>query len=119
MFQLDLVTRADLAITAAQTLLSGALVLTVLRLWRGPSLPDRILALDMLSFVAMGLLAVHVVRTGEAAFLDAAAVLGLTAFLATVALARLVETRADHAVPPRLEEEAEPPPAEPPLDPTA
>lgn len=74
----------------ALTLLSLALLLTVYRVVRGPTLPDRILALDMLIAVAIGFIAVLGVKTGFTLNVDIAIALGLVGFLATVAFARYV-----------------------------
>jgi len=68
-----------------------ALLLGLLRLLRGPRLPDRVVALDLLSFIAIGIIGVHAVATQSAVMLDAALVLALIAFLGTVAFARYVE----------------------------
>lgn len=68
-----------------------ALLLGLVRLLLGPRLPDRVVALDLLSFIAIGIIAVHAVATKSAAMLDAALVLALIAFLGTVAFARYVE----------------------------
>ena len=68
-------------------LLVMAVFLAFSRLVRGPGLPDRVVALDLISLLLVGLLATHTVATGEAVFLDAAIVLALVAFLGTVAFA--------------------------------
>jgi len=75
----------------AYSVLGISLVLLVFRLLRGPSLSDRVVALDMLSFVAIGVIAVYTVATESAVMLDAALILALVAFLGTVAFARYVE----------------------------
>lgn len=75
----------------AYSVLGISLVLVLFRLLRGPSLSDRVVALDMLSFVAIGVIAVYTVATQSAVMLDAALVLALVAFLGTVAFARYVE----------------------------
>ncbi len=73
----------------------GAVFLTVglavLRLARGPSLPDRVVALDMMTVAIVAFCGLAAKRTGDAAFLDVALVLALVGFLATVALARFAE----------------------------
>lgn len=74
-------------------LLSAAVVLSVLRLARGPSTPDRVVALDLLSTIAVGFVAVYAVPTHQALFLRPAAALALLSFLGTVALARYCERR--------------------------
>ncbi|MFQ6182109.1 cation:proton antiporter [Sinorhizobium meliloti] len=77
----------------ALVLLSLALLLTVLRIIRGPTLPDRVLGLDMLVAIAIGLIAVIAVRTGFYLYIDIAIALGLVGFLATVAFARFILAR--------------------------
>lgn len=73
--------------------LSLSFLLTVIRVIIGPSLPDRILALDMLVTIAIGFIAVIGIRTGFTLYLDIAIALGLVGFLATVAFARFVFSR--------------------------
>ena len=74
-------------------LLSLSFLLTVLRVLKGPTLPDRILALDMLVAVAIGFIAVTGIATGVTFNVDIAVALGLVGFLATVAFARFVMSR--------------------------
>lgn len=77
--------------TLALAMLSGAMFLSFLRLVRGPSLPDRVVALDLMATLAVGFMAVYAVATGQALFLDVAAALALIAFLGTVTFARFIE----------------------------
>ena len=60
---------------------------------RGPTLADRVLALDMLTALAIGLMALVAIRTGFTLYVDIAIALGLVGFLATVAFARFILTR--------------------------
>ncbi|MCV0396150.1 MAG: cation:proton antiporter [Rhizobiaceae bacterium] len=71
-------------------LLSLAFLATVLRVILGPTLPDRVLALDMLVGAALGFIAVIGIRTGYTLYVDIAIALGLVGFLATVAFARFI-----------------------------
>jgi len=71
----------------------------VVRLVRGPTVADRVVALDVLSAIAIGFIATYTVATGASALLDAALVLALVAFVATVAFARFRERRAPEATP--------------------
>ena len=64
--------------------------LTVVRLLRGPTLADRVVALDMLALLGIAFIGVFSVATQEYAFLDVAIALALVGFLATVAFARYV-----------------------------
>lgn len=89
----------DGAITIALVLLTLSFLLTIVRIVRGPTLPDRILALDMLVAAAIGYIAVIGIKTGYTLYVDIAIALGLVGFLATVAFARfiLVRGQADEA----------------------
>ncbi|MGO4618438.1 cation:proton antiporter [Ensifer sp. 2YAB10] len=73
--------------------LSAALLITVWRIIRGPTLPDRVLGLDMLVAIAIGLIAIVAIRTGFNLYIDIAIALGLVGFLATVAFARFILAR--------------------------
>ena len=78
------------AITIALAILCVSFVIIVWRVIVGPTLPDRILALDMLVAVAIGFIAVIAIKTGFTLYVDIAIALGLVGFLATVALARYI-----------------------------
>ncbi len=75
----------------ALTLLGAALLLSFARLVRGPTLPDRVVALELMTAIAVGFISVSSIMTGNAVLMDAATVLALITFLATVAFARYVE----------------------------
>ena len=74
-------------------ILSLAFLVTVYRIVVGPTLPDRVLALDMLAATAIGFIAVIAVKTGFTLYVDIAIALGLVGFLATVAFARFILSR--------------------------
>lgn len=84
----------DGILVAALVALAVSALLVFVRLVKGPTLSDRVAAVDMVAFLAIGFLAVHSLRSGSTAFLDAAVVLALFAFLATAAFARHVERSA-------------------------
>jgi len=67
-----------------------AVLLALWRLLRGPDAPDRILALDTLYINAVAFIVLLGVRTGSAAYFEAALLIALFGFVATVALARFV-----------------------------
>ena len=85
----------ELCLAATFAMLSIAFVLVVVRIARGPSLPDRILGLDLLVMVAVGMIATFGIRSGFPVYIDIAIALGLVGFLSTVALARFVLVRGD------------------------
>jgi multicomponent Na+:H+ antiporter subunit F len=80
-------------LTIILPLLSLALLLTFARLLRGPSLPDRVAALDMMATLSIGVVAVYALATGQPALLDVALLLALLAFLGTVGFAYYIERR--------------------------
>lgn len=82
-----------LAEQIALFLLTVSFFITVYRVIAGPTLPDRIVALDMLVGVAIGFIAVIGIKTGYYLYVDIAIALGLVGFLATVAFARFVLAR--------------------------
>jgi multicomponent Na+:H+ antiporter subunit F len=71
--------------------LTAAILVAVVRLVRGPSLPDRVVAMDLIGILAVGLIVVLAASTGVRATLDAAIVIALIAFVATIAYATYVE----------------------------
>ena len=71
--------------------LGVALLLAFIRLVKGPTLPDRIVAMDLFGMLVVGLIVVLAGSTGVRAMLDAAIVIALIGFLGTVAYATYVE----------------------------
>ena len=72
-------------------LLILAMFMAFVRLVRGPSLPARVVALDMMAALSVGFIAVYTVATQQTIFLNVAIVLALVGFLGTVAFAYFVE----------------------------
>ncbi len=67
-----------------------AMLLAALRLLRGPRAQDRVLALDALYVNAMLLFVTLGIRTGSVFFFEAAIVIGMLGFVATLALAKFL-----------------------------
>lgn len=78
------------AVLFAFVSVTGALVLTTYRLLKGPTLPDRVVALDLITILLVALLTLFALSSQVETYLDAALVLALVAFLGTVALARFI-----------------------------
>lgn len=83
------------ATSVAFALLLLAVALVIVRLIRGPTLADRILALDLIATLSIALIATFAVRTGFTLYLDIAIALGLLGFLSTVAFARYLLGQAE------------------------
>jgi multicomponent K+:H+ antiporter subunit F len=69
-------------------LVAVAILLTLVRLVRGPTLADRILALDTLAVNAIALVLLWGLARGSDLWFEAALILAMTGFVGTVALAR-------------------------------
>jgi multicomponent Na+:H+ antiporter subunit F len=80
-----------LTTTAALTVLGIAAVLTFLRLLVGPTVPDRVIAIDLIGVLIVCALVVSAGATADQAYLDVAIVLALISFVGTIAYARYVE----------------------------
>ena len=72
-------------------MLTVAALLTFVRIVRGPTLPDRVVAIDLIGVLMVGVIVVSSAATGVQAFLDVAIVIALISFVGTVAYARYVE----------------------------
>lgn len=71
--------------------LAVALLLAVARLVKGPTLPDRIVAMDLVGVLVVGLIVVLAATSRVPATLDAAIVIALVGFVGTIAYAMYVE----------------------------
>lgn len=68
-----------------------ALLLALVRLVRGPSLSDRVVALDFISTCMIGMIVVDAIKSGESYFLSVAIVAALVAFVGSVAFAMYIQ----------------------------
>ena len=82
---------ADIAAAFALTLLMITVALSFIRLRKGPSLPDRVVALDLLTTVGIAVTAVYAVIMDQPLILDVATILALISFLGTIAFAYYVD----------------------------
>ena len=67
------------------------LVFSFVRLIKGPSLPDRVVSIDLITVLAVAIAGLLAITHSEPDFLNIAAALALVAFLATVAFAWYAE----------------------------
>ncbi len=65
-----------------------ALVLTLVRLIRGPSMPDRVLALDTLHINALALIVLLGIWEGSDLYFEAALLIAIMGFIGTVAVTK-------------------------------
>jgi len=83
----------ELAINISILFIGISILLIFVRLAAGPTIEDRIVALDLLAANGIGFVAVYALKFGTATFLDVGLILALLAFLGTVAFAYYLERR--------------------------
>ena len=72
-------------------MLGAALLIVFVRLVKGPTLPDRIVAMDLFGILVVGLIVVLAGSSQVRATLDAAIVIALIGFVGTIAYSTYVE----------------------------
>jgi len=82
-----------IAVIFGVLLLAGACF--AFRLWRGPSVVDRVVAVDGLLVVGVAALVVNALRTGRGAFIPVVVVTSLVGFVSTSVVARYIEARSN------------------------
>jgi multicomponent Na+:H+ antiporter subunit F len=75
----------------ALTMLAAAACLTFIRLLKGPTLPDRVVAIDLIGVLMVCTLVVTAAATAQQAFLDVGLVVALISFVGTVAYSSYIE----------------------------
>jgi len=82
-------------ITAAYAVLALAMALFAVRLLRGPTLSDRVIALDGLLAAGGSLVVVNAIDTGSGVYLMVTVMLTLVGFISTAVIARFIEGRGE------------------------
>ncbi|RJP74455.1 MAG: cation:proton antiporter [Candidatus Abyssobacteria bacterium SURF_17] len=87
---------SELTLTSAVVLsfLSVAFFLAFVRLLRGPTLPDRVVALDLIAVVGIGFVSAYAIASDQSILLNVASVMALIGFLGTVAFAYYLRRKA-------------------------
>ena len=83
----------DILWTVIFVFLTTGIVFSFIRLAKGPHLTDRIIALDLISVMAIGFFVTYGVLFNKSSFLDVAIILALITFLGTIAFAYYLERR--------------------------
>ncbi|WP_339226358.1 Na(+)/H(+) antiporter subunit F1 [Oceanobacillus sp. FSL K6-2867] len=68
-----------------------AIAISAYRIVIGPSLPDRVIALDMIGVMLVSSIAVVSVLLGTTAFLEVILILAILAFISTIAFSKYIE----------------------------
>jgi len=81
----------EISVNISIIMIGISLILIFIRLAIGPSIEDRIVALDLLAANAIGFVAVYAIQSKTTTFLDVGIIVALLAFLGTVAFAYYLE----------------------------
>jgi multicomponent Na+:H+ antiporter subunit F len=82
---------ADILLQIAAVLIFLSIVLGVVRLILGPTVVDRVAAIDMLTVISISMIALYAHVSGRFIYVDVALVYGVLSFLAVLAMARYLE----------------------------
>ena len=83
----------EIAVNISIIMIGISLIFIFIRLAIGPSIEDRIVALDLLAANAIGFVTVYAIQNKTTTFLDVGIIVALLAFLGTVAFAYYLERR--------------------------
>jgi multicomponent Na+:H+ antiporter subunit F len=81
----------DVALNIGLVALSVSMVACLYRALRGPSLPDRVVALDTMGINSIGIAALLSIKLDTYAFVDIILLIGILAFVGTVAISKFLE----------------------------
>ncbi|XID94547.1 Na(+)/H(+) antiporter subunit F1 [Paenibacillaceae bacterium WGS1546] len=81
----------DRVMLLAMLLLAVSIGIALYRIMKGPTVHDRILALDSIGYLVIGIVAVHSIMLDSRAYLETILLIGILAFLSTVALSKYME----------------------------
>lgn len=73
--------------------LAISMLMIFIRLFRGPNLIDKVIALDLLVIVGIGIFSAYAILYDQSMIIDISMILALIAFLSTVAFAFYYEKR--------------------------
>ena len=82
---------AESIYTAAAVIALLALLLAFYRLLQGPTIADRVVALDAMTIISLSIIVYIASMAGRLLYVDAALVYGLISFIGVVAVARYLE----------------------------
>lgn len=80
----------SMAITLALTMIATAMALNLWRLARGPSMPDRILALDTLAINTIALIMLFDIKLSSTVYFEAALLIAMMGFVGTAGLSKFL-----------------------------
>lgn len=81
----------DFILSISLVLFGIAILITFIRILIGPSIPDRVIALDVIGVLIISTIAIISILFETKAFFDAILVLGILAFISTISFSKFLE----------------------------
>lgn len=72
-----------------------SVILTLIRIILGPSLPDRVVALDLIASIIMGIILIYSLLVEERRYIDVVVIMSLMVFMGTVMIAKYLNKEKD------------------------
>ncbi len=83
----------DIVLYIAFTFLMTAMIITLIRLFKGPSVNDRIAAMDLIASIIMGVILVYSVLINNAMYFDVPLIISLISFIGTIAISTYLKQK--------------------------
>jgi multicomponent Na+:H+ antiporter subunit F len=83
----------DIVLYIAFAFLMTAMVITLVRLLKGPSVNDRIAAMDLIASIIMGVILVYSVLINNAMYFDVPLIISLISFIGTIAVSTYLKQK--------------------------
>jgi multicomponent Na+:H+ antiporter subunit F len=86
----DVAPTLDLVVTAALVVSAALTLLVSYRIIKGPTVPDRVVALDVIGTNVVAIAVLYAMATLQGFFIDVSLVLAIIGFMSTITVARYV-----------------------------
>ena len=83
----------DIVLYTAFAFLMVSMILTLIRLLKGPSVNDRIAAMDLISSIIMGIILVYALLIQNAIYFDVPVIISLISFIGTIAVSTYLKQK--------------------------
>lgn len=83
----------DFVLYTSFAFLMMAMIITLFRLLKGPSINDRIAAMDLISSIIMGVILVYAVLIQNAIYFDVPLIISLISFIGTIAVSNYLKQK--------------------------
>lgn len=81
----------NLVLIGATIVLALSISMSLYRVFKGPSMPDRVIALDAIGIHLIAIVAVLSIWLNTQAYLEIILLLGILAFIGTIAFSKFIE----------------------------